>query len=82
MYFYKSHIGDGYFTDKKLEDKELICSVCGGVDELVGECDNESLFDIINNAGVRYSKLMADEIMETFGCTLQNNQGYAFCSKQ
>lgn len=82
MYFYKSHIGDGYFTERKLDDNELVCSVCGGVDEFVGECDKESLFDTINNSRVRYSKLMADEIMDIFGYTLQNNQGYAFCLKQ
>ena len=46
MYFYKSHIGDGYFSDVLLSDDDLICSVCGGVDELI--CESEDV-DVIKS---------------------------------
>ena len=41
LYVYKSHIGGHYCVPRKLEDEQLICSLCEGVDEFVGTVDTE-----------------------------------------
>lgn len=78
MYFYKSHIGDGYFSDVLLSDDDLICSVCGGVDELI--CDSEDVDVIklnINKSEIRYSKSLEEDAINN-GYKPKNIEGYIF----
>lgn len=81
VHIYKSHIGDAYWVSEKLEDSELICSVCGGIDEYLGSADTiEKFIEIINSAGARFSMLFERDIENTFGnfLTVENRSGKIF----
>lgn len=78
MYLYRAHIGDGYFSEKKLNDNELICSICGGRDELVCEFSIDDIDDAINKAELRYSTVLADEYNCLTSRILANNRGIAY----
>lgn len=83
VHIYKSHIGDVYWVSEKLEDSELICSVCGGIDEYLGSADTiEKFIEIINSAGARFSMLFERDIENTFGnfLTVENRSGKIFLS--
>lgn len=67
LYIYRSHIGDAYWIDRPLTDAELVCSVCGGIDEYVGQASSlDEFVAIINNANVKASNLMVKNAEQTF----------------
>lgn len=72
-FYYRSHIGDGYVTDKYEDIKP--CALCGKIDEYIGDAESiEELADLINNNPVRYSRLFATEL-STIGLNPHNNNG-------
>ena len=66
-HIYRSHVGDVYWVNEKADESELICSVCGGIDEYLGEANSlEEFIKIINSAGARFSYLFKNEIEQAF----------------
>jgi hypothetical protein len=51
VYLYKSHIGDYYATDKEYDGDELVCNLCGGVDECMGLFNVNDVLDTLNANG-------------------------------
>lgn len=84
MYIYRSHIGDAYWTDDRLADNELVCSVCGGKDECIGQASTVDEFvDIVNSANIRISALMEKKIEQMFegGLRVSSESGIISLSK-
>lgn len=40
MYFYKSHLGGLYTSNKKYKDSDLYCDECGDSDDYLGKYDS------------------------------------------
>lgn len=82
-HIYRSHIGDVYWVDEKLEESELLCDICKGMDEYLGVATTiEDFIQIINSANARYSCLFANEIENAFenSLTVDNIGGKIFLS--